>query len=116
MSFDAKLASRLEKMMTKDLKTPGLSESRMMGGFGYMMNGNMCLGIHRNTLIIRIGVDTVKAVLQEPYVRPMDLTGKVMRGWATLEPRAIEKDEDLKRYCKYVINFVKTLPKKSGKH
>lgn len=116
MPFDSQLAGKIEKLMTKDLKPAGLSETRMMGGFGYMIYGNMCLGIHRNTLIIRIGVHTAKAVLQEPYVRPMDLTGKVMRGWATLEPRAIEKNEDLKRYCKYAINFVKTLPKKSGKY
>lgn len=91
---------------------PGLTETRMMGGFGYLLHGNMCVGIHKDTLIIRVGVETAEQVLQESHVRPMDLTGKVMKGWATVEPEAMKTPEDLKRYCLLAVDFVSTLPKK----
>jgi hypothetical protein len=42
----------------------------------------------------------------------MDLTGKVMRGWATIQPEAMEDDCDLQRFCEHAVNFVSTLPPK----
>jgi len=84
MPYDEGLAERLVQCMPEN---PGLSETRMFGGFGYMLNGNMCVGIHRETLIIRVGPDRAEKVLTENNVRPMDFTGRVMKGWATVEPR-----------------------------
>ena len=109
MPFDPGLAERLEEVMSNH---PGLTETRMMGGFGYLLNGNMCVGIHKDTLIIRTGVETAEEVLQEAHVRPMDFTGKVMKGWATVEPEAMKEDTDLKRFCNLAIKFVSALPKK----
>lgn len=113
MPFNPKLAKRLEEVIKHHFThISGLTETRMMGGFGYFLNGNMCLGIHKDTLMIRIGTKTAEKVLKEPYVRPMDLTGKVMKGWATVEPKAMKTKEDLIKYCTKAIEFVKTLPTK----
>ncbi len=109
MAFDEGLAHRLAEALADQ---PELVETRMFGGFGYLLNGNMCVGIHKDTLIIRIGVERATCVLKEPNVRPMDLTGRVMKGWATIEPAAMSEDEDLLRYAHYAIDFVKTLPPK----
>ena len=46
MSFNAGLAERLQ-LAVADL--PGMTENRMMGGFGYLLNGNMCMGSTRTT-------------------------------------------------------------------
>ena len=113
MAFDPGLAERLEDIVAmRFAHMDGLSETRMFGGFGYMLNGNMCIGIHKDTLIIRVGVDTAAEIIGEPGVRPMDLTGKVMKGWATLEPEAIAEDSDIERFCSLAIEFVTTLPVK----
>jgi len=72
----------------------------------------MCVGIQKDVLIIRIGVKTAEEVLQEAHVRPMDFTGKVMKGWVTVEPEAMKEDTDLKWFCDLAIKFVKALPKK----
>ena len=109
MPFDEGLAMRLQETVGD---YSGMTETRMMGGFGYFLNGNMCVGIHKDSLIVRVGVETAEKILQEAHVRPMDLTGKVMKGWATIEPEAISEDSDLERYCQLAIQFVETLPGK----
>ena len=109
MAYDEGLAERLTECIPDN---QGLTENRMFGGFGYMLNGNMCVGIHKETLIIRVGVDTAEKILAEDHVRPMDFTGRVMKGWATVEPEAISEDEDITRFCQYAIDFVGTLPVK----
>lgn len=109
MPFDPGLAARLEKVMAG---IPNSKETRMFGGFGYMLNGNMCVGIHKETLIVRVGLETAEAILQESHVRPMNLTGRVMKGWATIEPEAMQDDEVLQHYCQLAVEFVQTLPAK----
>lgn len=112
MPFDEGLAARLDGIIRERFSGSGLTETRIFGGFGYMLNGNMCFGIHRDTLILRIGAEQAEKILSEPHVRPMDLTGRVMKGWVMLEPEAITEDEDLERYCQLAIAFVATLPVK----
>lgn len=109
MPYDPGLAERLANLFST---YPGLDQKKMFGGLGYMLHGNMCFGIHQDTLMIRIGVKAAEKILKEPHVRPMDLTGKVMKGWATVEPEAMEEDEALQGFCELAIDFVKTLPKK----
>jgi len=52
----------------------------MMGGFENLLNVNMCVGIQKDVPIIRIGVKTAEEVLQEAHLRPIDFTGKIMKG------------------------------------
>jgi TfoX/Sxy family transcriptional regulator of competence genes len=113
MPFDEGLAARLEEVIMGEFSdVNGLEETRMFGGIVYLLNGNMCIGIHKDTLIIRVGVDRAEELFQEYDVRPTDFTGRVMKGWATVEPDAMEDDKNLKRFCEYAIAFAKELPPK----
>lgn len=109
MPYDEGLAERLRETVGNQ---PGMRENHMMGGFGYLLHGNMCVGIHKESLMIRVGVETAEQILQEPHVNPMDFTGKVMKGWATVEPQGLEDGESLARFCQLSIDFVETLPHK----
>jgi hypothetical protein len=109
MAFDEGLAQRLESLLGD---RADLTETRMFGGFGYLMHGNMCLGIHKDQLILRVGKPVAEEILQEQHVRPMDITGRPMKGWARVVPEGTAEDDDLKRYCDLALNFVETLPPK----
>ena len=114
MPYDTVLKDRLVDLITSRFsQLPGLEEKKMFGGIGYMLNGKMCFGIHKDTLIIRVGVEAAKKIFKEAHVRPMDFTGKVMKGWATVEPAAIEEEDDLERFCQYSIDFVSQLSNKT---
>ena len=90
----------------------GLEETRMFGGFGYLLNGNMCLGIHKDRLIIRIGLEQAEKIIGQPGIGPMDLTGRVMKGWAMVQPEAMEEDQDLARFAAMAVAFAGSLPPK----
>jgi TfoX/Sxy family transcriptional regulator of competence genes len=90
----------------------GLSEKKMFGGVGFLLHGNMCVGVWQNSLIVRVGPDAYEAALAEPHVVPFDITGRPMKGWAMVEPDGLASDEPLRAWIDRAIDFVNTLPKK----
>jgi TfoX/Sxy family transcriptional regulator of competence genes len=109
MPYDRGLARRLEDILGG---RPGLQQKAMFGGIGWMLNGNMCVGVYKDFLITRIGEAAAAALIGEPHVKPMDITGKPMKGWAMIAPDGVAEDEDLLRHAELAIRFVATLPAK----
>jgi len=89
-----------------------LAPKKMFGGQCWMLNGNMCVGVYKEFLITRIGVEAFANIAGEPHVHPMDITGKPMKGWAKIGQEAIESDQELQRHIELAIAFVSTLPTK----
>lgn len=109
MPFDPDLAYRVRVTLQA---TPGLAEKRMFGGVGFLIHGNMCLGIWKNCLIARIGSEHYEHALREPHVREFDITGRPMRGWVLVEPDGIESVATLSQWCERAVAFVSSLPPK----
>jgi TfoX/Sxy family transcriptional regulator of competence genes len=109
MPYDPGLAERLEDMLSS---RPGFQQKKMFGGIGWMLHGNMCVGVYKEWLITRVGTKTATKIFKDKHVKPMDITGKPMKGWAMVAPEGIEEDKDLERHTELAIVFVNTLPKK----
>jgi hypothetical protein len=84
----------------------------MFGGIGWLLNGNMCVGVYKDWLITRVGESAGTKLLKEKHVKPMDITGKPMKGWAMIAPEGVAEDADLQWHTELAIAFVKTLPRK----
>ena len=84
----------------------------MFGGVAYFLNGNMCVGVHEDWLIVRAGEREAAALLERTYVRPMDITGKPMKGWIMVGPNGLKRKSDLLRYVEAALRFVAALPAK----
>lgn len=110
--YDKGLAERLKDIMGSMLE---MEPNYMMGGFGYLMNGNMCVGVWGDQLIIRIGIEAAQSIADEPFVKPMDITGRPMRGWAMILPEGLGEDDQLRRYVDMAIFFCAGLPPKPAK-
>ena len=109
MAYDENLADRIRKQL--HIKHVLFIEKKMMGGLTFMINDKMCIGIVKNELMARIGKDNYKAALQKPGCRPMDFTGKPMKGYVFLEPEGIDLDSDLDYWIDISLEFNKTLEK-----
>ena len=109
MAYDEKLAERLSRAFSR---RNGASEKKMFGGIAYMVNGHMCCGIVKDMLVVRIGPDAYDEALKEKHTRPMDFTGKPMKGYVYVKPKGIKSDENLKSWIERGIKFVRTLPAK----
>ena len=76
MAFDENLAVRIRAHLGK---RTGVAERKMFGGIIFVLRGNMCCGVHRDALIVRLGADEARAALAEPHTRVFDLTGRPMK-------------------------------------
>ena len=90
-----------------------LMKKRMFGGVGYLKNGNMCFGIHKEYLIVRTTKDKAEDLLKnEEYIKPFDITGMPMKGWVMVSPDYVETEDELLEMLKLGISFTETMPKK----
>ena len=90
----------------------GYSERRMFGSACFMINGNMCVGTWHGSLIVRLDKRDHEATLAEPYTRPADMNGRVMRGWALVDPAGIASNDRLTRWVDRAAKFAGSLPAK----
>jgi TfoX/Sxy family transcriptional regulator of competence genes len=110
MSFDEGLAERIRSLLGV---RSDLDERRMFGGVAFLVGGNMCCGVHRDELMVRLDLDQADELLQsEPGARPMDITGRPMRGWLLVAPEATAEDADLEAWVRRAEEFASYLPPK----
>lgn len=107
MAYDEHLADRIRKELQK--KHIMFMEKKMMGGLTFMINNKMCVGIVKNDLMARIGEDNYESALKKPGCKPMDFTGKPMKGYVFLEPSGIDMDQELEYWIDLSIAFNGTL-------
>lgn len=90
----------------------GVSERKMFGGVCFMIYGNMCAGTWKGSLIVRLDKKDHDRTLAEPHTKPTDMTGRVMKGWAVVEPAGIESRSDLKTWVDRAASYAASLPPK----
>jgi TfoX/Sxy family transcriptional regulator of competence genes len=109
VAFDENLAARIRDALARKR---GVEEKKIFGGVGFLLNGNMLVGVWKDSLIVRLGPDNYDDAFLEPHVREFDITGRPMKGWVLVEPEGVEDDDQLKGWIERALKFVKTLPKK----
>ena len=109
MAFSESLATRIRDALARK---KGIVEKKMFGGVGFLLNGNMQVGVWKDSLIVRLGPDEGDDALLEPHVKAFDITGKPMKGWVLVEPEGVKDDEDLKEWIQRATKFVGKLEKK----
>ena|SRR6188768_1455627 len=109
MAFSESLAERIRSVLAGKR---GIAEKKLFGGIGFLLNGNLLVGVWKNSLIARLGPEAGEKALAEDSVRPFDITGKPMKNWVLVEPEGIETDKQLKGWIEWAINFVASLPRK----
>ncbi len=109
MPYSESLASRIRDLLAG---RRGITEKKMFGGVGFLLHGNMTVGIWKTLLIVRLGTGQVAVALKEPHVVPFDITGRPMKGWVMVEAEGIEANEQLRGWIERAVEFVEKLPRK----
>jgi len=109
MAFDELLAARIRKALANKR---GVEEKKMFGGIGFLLNGNLLVGVWKDSLIVRLDPEESADALKAPHVKPFDVTGKPMKGWILVEPAGLEDDDQLRGWIDQAAKFVKSLRKK----
>ena len=109
MANDTALSQRIRPILSE---RKGVSERKMFGGVCFMVNGNMCVGTWKRSLIVRLDKDKHDEVLAKLHTKPADMNGRVMKGWALVEPAGIESENDLRAWVDRAAKFAASLPPK----
>jgi TfoX/Sxy family transcriptional regulator of competence genes len=107
MSYDEKTAERIRKVLAK---RDDVGERKMFGGLCFMVNDRMCVGLTSEALMVRVGPDAHEDAMAQPHARPMDFTGRVMRGFVFVDPPGFASPASLARWVKRGVDFALTAP------
>ncbi|HEV3262112.1 MAG TPA: TfoX/Sxy family protein [Gemmataceae bacterium] len=89
-----------------------VQKKKMFGGVGFVLNGNLLVGVRKVSLIVRLGPEQAEKALPEPHVKEFDITGRPMKGWVLVEPGGVQNGEQLTDWIERATRFVRTLPAK----
>ncbi len=109
MAYDEGLAQRLRELLED---RTDVSEKKMFGGLAFLLGGHMCVGVIGDELMVRVGPDAHERELREPHARPMDFTGRPLKGFVYVAVEGFESDTDLGRWVERGVAFAGSLPPK----
>ena len=73
-------SEELDGRIAQSIADWGTNRKKMFGATCHLLNGNMMCGVYMDFLILRLGQEAAAEALQEPFVRPFDITGRIMKG------------------------------------
>jgi TfoX/Sxy family transcriptional regulator of competence genes len=109
VAYDEDLAARIREILAE---AGNLEERKMFGGIAFMVGGHMCCGIIGEELMLRLGAEAAEKALTEAHVRPMDFTGRPMKGYVYVAGPGIRTEAKLRSWLRLGQDFVETLPPK----
>jgi TfoX/Sxy family transcriptional regulator of competence genes len=106
MAFNEKLADRIREMIAVSHKK--VEEKRMFGGLCFMVNGKMCVGVEKERLMVRLDPAKQDEVMEKEGCKPMDFTGKVMKGFVFVDIDALNTKKKLEYWMDLALEYNKT--------
>ena len=103
MAYDEHLGERIAIVLRE--KRVRYEAKKMMGGLCFMIDDKMAVGVINDALMARIDPEIYKSSLKKKGCRPMDFTGRVMKGFVRVDPIGIDLDEDLEYWIQVCLDF-----------
>ena len=111
MAYDAMLAMRVREVLQRKKR---ISQKEMFGGACFMVDGKMCCGVIKDKLVVRVIQEEYDTLLRKPHVKPMDFTGKPLRGFVYVLPSGLKRRASLKAWVEKGLNCVSSPSLKRG--
>lgn len=108
MPYDPELAERMRAALQS---RTGVVEKKMFGGYCWMLRGNMLCGVEVGRFMFRVGAEQEVDALSRPEARPMDITGKPMKGFVWVDATATT-GAALDAWIDLAARYVGSLPPK----
>jgi TfoX/Sxy family transcriptional regulator of competence genes len=106
VAVDEKLAARVRALLDDRID---VGERKMFGGVTFMVAGHMCCGVNGDELIVRLDPDHEDDAIAKPHARPIDFTGRPMRGFVTVQAEGL-KGKQLNRWVQEAVALAESLP------
>ncbi|MEP7375409.1 MAG: TfoX/Sxy family protein [Chitinophagaceae bacterium] len=105
MAYNQNLADRTREIISITHKK--VEEKRMFGGLCFIVNEKMCVGVEKDRLMVRLDPARFDEVIEKEGCKPMDFTGKVMKGFVFVDIRALNTKTALEYWIKLTLEYNK---------
>lgn len=109
MAFSESLAQRIRDTLARKRK---IEEKKMFGGLGFLLKGNMLVGVWHSSLLVRLGPDQTEMALKKDHVSEFVMKGRASKTFVLVAPEGVEHDDQLMGWIERAEEFVETLPGK----
>jgi hypothetical protein len=109
MAYDARLAERVQRLL---VWRKGVTEKKMFGGLAFMLHGKMFCGVLKDDLVVRVGPVAYEKALSRTHARPMDFTGRPLKGYVFVGPGGSKTDKMLAKWIEEGVEFASSLTRK----
>jgi len=80
-----------------------ITEKRMFGGHCTLYDGKMCVGETKERLMVRVISEKMDDVFKNPFVKPMNFTGKPMKEFIFVSEKGFATEEELQYWVELGI-------------
>ena len=105
MAYNEKLADRTREIIADTHKIT--EEKKMFGGLCFMVNDKMCVGVEQERLMVRLDPVKYDEVIEKEGCKPMDFTGKVMKGFVFVDADALKTKKQLAYWVGLALEYNK---------
>lgn len=105
MAYNEKLADQARELIS--LTHKNVEEKKMFGGLCFMVNDKMCVGVEQERLMVRFDPAITDEVMEKDGCKPMDFTGRIMKGYAFVDADVIGTKKKLKYWIDIALDFNK---------
>lgn len=111
MPYNTQLADRIRVLLAAQT---GVVEKRMFGGIAFLLNGNMCVGVLKDEMIVRMSPEAAEHALSRPGTRPFQVSmrKKPIAGWLFVSVDVLKTAAILGRWVDQCVTFAAALPPK----
>ena len=105
MAYNEKLADMTRELIA--LTHKNVEEKAMFGGLCFMVNDKMCVGVEKERLMVRLDPAKYAEVIEKDGCKPMDFTGKVMKGFVFVDADVLTTKKKLEYWIKLALEYNK---------
>ncbi|HYV95196.1 MAG TPA: TfoX/Sxy family protein [Chitinophagales bacterium] len=105
MAYDEKLADRTREIISQTHKN--IEEKKMFGGLCFMVNDKMCVGVETDRLMVRLDPAKFDEAMEKEGCKPMDFTGRVMKGYVFVDIDALNTKKKLEYWIQLALAYNK---------
>ena len=105
MAYDEKFADRTRELIA--LTHNNVAEKKMFGGLCFMVNDKMCVGVEMERLMVRFDPEKYAEIMENEGTKPMDFTGRVMKGYAFVDIKTLNTKKKLEYWINLALEYNK---------
>src|SRR6186713_3278449 len=105
MAYNEKLADMTRELISQTHKN--VEEKAMFGGLCFMVNDKMCVGVEQERMMVRLDPAKYEEVMEKDGCRPMDFTGRMMKGYVFVDADVLTTKKKLDYWVTLALEYNK---------